>query len=72
MIITGHRTLFENCLEGNIFRFLKDQVSGQAPRTEEQSDSSLWFKQRTDSNTNSSFTMLESLDVNFAEFLSQL
>ena len=35
LIITGHRSVFENCPEGNISVFLKDQVPG----TDEQSDS---------------------------------
>ena len=38
-------TVFENCLEGNISKFLKDQVSGQVLGTEEQCDSSVWFQQ---------------------------
>ena len=39
-------TIFENCLEGSISKFLKDQVSGQVLGTEEQSDSPVWFQQR--------------------------
>ena len=35
LIITGHRSVFENCPEGNISVLLKDQVPG----TDEQSDS---------------------------------
>lgn len=42
LIITGHRSIFENCPERNISVFLKDQVSG----TDEQSDSEVWFQQR--------------------------
>ena len=38
-------TIFENCLEGNISKFLKDHVLRQVPGTEEQSDSSVWFQQ---------------------------
>ena len=39
-------TIFENCHEGTISKFLKDKVSGQMPGTEEQSESSVWFQQR--------------------------
>ena len=31
-------TIFENCLERNISKFLQDQVSGQVPGTEEQNE----------------------------------